>query len=141
MAQDTVKARKVAGSMVVTLTAKILEDVDIKEGDEMVMETLGREAVLVRKAGATSASSRRHALEVDVLEKSVAANLAKATFEQMYYGGGTADALPVVASELNLAKARLALAEKRLQLFDLTGERDLDKALALLEEPTTRHSL
>jgi antitoxin component of MazEF toxin-antitoxin module len=138
MVVDSVKARRVAQSLVVTLTAKILEQAHIEEGDEMVLETIAEGAVLVRKADSPGSSTRRILLELDLLEKQKLHAQRRSDLLRMRYeyandsGGWDGDLLEWQSADVDLAAVDASLAKKRLELYDLTGEADFSKALEIL---------
>ena len=47
--REIVNVRKVGGSVVVTLPSSILSEVDIKEGDRVMLETVGKDQINVKR--------------------------------------------------------------------------------------------
>ncbi len=68
MARELVKVRKVAGSIVVTLTQNILSEVEIAEGDRVLVEALSPRRIVLTKERKTMPNSRRVELELELLQ-------------------------------------------------------------------------
>ena len=130
MAREILKVRKVGGTLVVTLTQAVLEDVPLQEGDRVLIEAAPPRRIIISKEesnmSATVTSTRRIELEMAVLEAKVgsfgsqmSASVAK------YNQGGSMDSDDLDAwlkhLEAERDKAAVELAQKRLELFDLQG--------------------
>jgi antitoxin component of MazEF toxin-antitoxin module len=68
MAREIVKVRRVAGSMVVTLPQPILDEVQIAEGDKVLLESFPPDRIFIIKEHKKMPSTRRAELELEVLE-------------------------------------------------------------------------
>ena len=126
MARDILKVRKVGGTLVVTLTQGVLEQVPFAEGDRILIEALPPKRILISKEETTVPNTRRIELELQVLEAK------RESFEsQMHYevadynlGGSTdGDTLEAQLKYLTAERDKVAvtIAEKKLELFELQG--------------------
>ncbi len=64
MAREFVKVRRVAGSVVVTLTQDVLAEVHVKEGDKVLVESLPPRRIILTKEQKKMPNSRRVELEL-----------------------------------------------------------------------------
>jgi hypothetical protein len=126
MVRDMAKLRNVSGTLVVTLTQAILNAVELKEGDRLVLEAVPPRRVIITKEVEPVANSKRVELEIQILEAKRAA-LAKG-FTYLVEDNKLSCALDngILTAELALverdqADLDIQLAEKRLELFDLQG--------------------
>jgi len=129
MARDILKVRKVGGTLVVTLTQGVLEQVPLDEGDRVLIEALPPRRILISKEApnmANGQSTRRLELEIEILEAkrdSFDSQVSAAVAE--YNIGGTidSDVLDSHVKSLNAERDKVAveLAEKKLEIFDLQG--------------------
>ncbi len=132
MVRDTVKARKVGDSVVITLTKPILDAVEISEGDSLVLETTTSGRVIARKEGRLVTASERMELELELVEKKRAALDAETECILSQYNNSMPIAHPwvndssvmeIVMSDMRWQKSKLdiEIIEKRLELFEAGG--------------------
>ena len=69
MIQATVKARRVAGSIVVTLPKHLLKSVGISEGDSLTLQTEGVGYISVRKEKDDMSKLKELKMELEILHK------------------------------------------------------------------------
>ena len=128
--REIVKVRTVAGSVVVSLPASILEPVGIKPGDRVLVEAAPPRRLIITKEGKTMTSTERLELEISLLEKKKQAIDSNRKYKLEQYNenffteeGMSADVFPLVMRELNRDEDQLdvEIAEKKLALYDLQG--------------------
>jgi len=64
MAREIVKVRRVAGSIVVTIPQPVLDDVQIAEGDKVLLESFPPDRIFIVKEHEKMPSARRAELEL-----------------------------------------------------------------------------
>jgi antitoxin component of MazEF toxin-antitoxin module len=142
--RENVKVRLVAGSVVVSLPASVLEPVGIKPGDRVLVEAAPPRRLIITKEGKTMTSTERLELEIDLLEKKMQAIDSDQAYKLEQYNssffteeGMSTDAFPLVMGELNRDRDHLAveLAERRLALYDLQGGEVEGAAAPTASEP------
>lgn len=128
--REIVKVRTVAGSVVVSLPASILEPVGIKPGDRVLVEAAPPRRLIITKEGKTMTSTERLELEINLLERKRQAVESNQAYKLEQYNssffteeGMSDDVFPLVMKELNRDRDQLdvEIAEKRLALYDLQG--------------------
>ena len=121
------KVRKVGGTLVVTLTQGVLEEVPLAEGDRILIEALPPRRILISKEVPNVPSTRRIELELQILEAKRESFESQMTYAVADYNlsGSAADSdcldgqLKYLTSERD--KIAVTIAEKRLELFELQG--------------------
>ena len=118
--------RKVGGTLVVTLTQGVLEQVPLAEGDRIFIEALPPKRILISKEEKTVPNTRRVELELQVLNaktESFSSQTSHAVAEYKNHGGIESDDLEVMVKywEAERDKVAVAIAEKNLELFELQG--------------------
>ncbi len=132
MVRDTVKARKVGDSVVITLTKPILDAVEISEGDSLVLETTTSGRVIARKEGPLMAASERMELELELVEKKRAALDAEMSYIVVQHNNSMPSDHPWVEDDSIMegvmhemqwqrSKLDIEIVEKRLELLDSGG--------------------
>lgn len=119
--------RKVGGTLVVTLTQGVLEEVPLAEGDRVLIEALPPRRILISKEVPDVPSTRRIELELQILEakrESFESQMAYAVADYNLNGSqGDSEyldgSLKYLTSERD--KIAVAIAEKKLELFELQG--------------------
>ena len=116
--------------MVVTLSHPILADSDLGEGDQLLLETDGKSRVIITKEAAMEQiSTKRLELEIEILERKRDVTSARVEERIKEWSGnytpqGFDDSLmgwEMAKRKLEIAEFDAGIAEKRLQIFDLTG--------------------
>ena len=127
MARDILKVRKVGGTLVVTLTQGVLEQVPLIEGDRVLIEALPPRRILISKEATNMPSTRRLELEIGVLEAKresfnlqISAEIAAFKINDMGAGSEWLDS-QIKTIEADRGKVEVSLAEKKLEMFDLQG--------------------
>ena len=130
--REIVKVRKVAGSVVVSLPASVLEPVGIKAGDRVVVEAAPPQRLILTKEGRTMTSTERLEMEIDLLEKrkqAIESDLAYKGYQHnssmpCEKGMDDSSVAGLILYELSRDSDQLAvdIAEKKLALYDLQGE-------------------
>ena len=125
MARDILKVRKVGGTLVVTLAQGVLEEVQLVEGDRVLIEALPPKRILISKEVSSVSSTRGVELELQILEAkrdSFGSQMDEAVSEYQL-NGNDSDALDAWLKHLKSErdKVRVAIAEKSLELFELQG--------------------
>lgn len=128
MARDMTKLRSVGGTLVVTFTQAILNAVDMKDGDRLLLEAMPPHRVMITKEVETMPSSRRVELELQVLERKRHALDKQADFvvDQNNLnmpcepGMDEPSIVQLTLSHLNRDRANLdvEIAQKHLELFE-----------------------
>lgn len=131
MSRDILKIRRVAQSLVVTLPQAILAELDINEGDRVLVEAAPPRRIVLTKEEARMPSSQLIELELDILEKRMAAIESEVTYKvaqnnrsmPIEEGMDDQDIVELTFRQLANDGNRLAvqIAEKRLELFSLQG--------------------
>src|SRR4051794_1483150 len=67
--RDVVKVRKVGETLVVTLTQAVLSDIDLAEGDRVVIEPVPPKRLIITKEEKAVVNTERTSLEIDILEQ------------------------------------------------------------------------
>src|SRR5580658_886725 len=127
MARDVLKVRKVGGTLVVTLTQGVLEEVPLSEGDRVLIEALPPRRILISKEAPNMPSTRRIELELQILEAKRESFESQMTYEVAEYNfsGSQGDSdhldgrIKYLTSQRD--KVAVAIAEKHLELFELQG--------------------
>jgi bifunctional DNA-binding transcriptional regulator/antitoxin component of YhaV-PrlF toxin-antitoxin module len=117
--------------MVVTIPQPVLDDVQIDEGDRVLLESFPPDRIFIIKEHKKMPSARRAELELEVLESRK--NLLESEMSYMVTqkntnvpcdpGMGDPDVVALRLQELQKSRDQVALeiAEKRLQIFELEG--------------------
>jgi len=127
-----VKARRVGDSVVITLTKAILEETRISNGDSLLLEALAEGRILIAKEEKVVSIPKKLQLELDVLKGrkgSIEAEMELAFHE---HNSSMPTAHPGIENDAimegsvrewtwELRKVELEIAQKQLQLFELTG--------------------
>jgi antitoxin component of MazEF toxin-antitoxin module len=126
VARDILKVRKVGGTLVVTLTQGVLEQVPLAEGDRVLIEALPPKRIFISKEEKTVPNTRRIELELQILEakrESFGSQISHAVAEYNNHGGIASDDLEVMVKywESERDKVAVTIAEKNLELFELQG--------------------
>ncbi len=135
--REIVKVRFVAGSVVVSLPASVLEPAGIKPGDRVIVEAAPPRRLIITKEGKTMTSTERLQLEIDLLEKrkqAIESDIrykAKQHNDDMPTEEGMDDESVALLVLTKLARDRdlldVEIAEKNLALYDLQGGSIEDK--------------
>lgn len=131
VAREILKVRKVGGTLVVTLTQAVLEQIPIAEGDRVLIEAVPPKRILISKEETVMPNTRRSELELQVLEARhealdteisyvIAQNNLNMPTEP---GMNDADIVELRLKQLQHERGKVAvnIAEKRLELFELQG--------------------
>ena len=131
MGRDIAKVRRVGQSLVVTLTQDILNEVDISEGERVLLEPVPPRRVIISKESENLPSTRRLELELAVLEKKKTALESESRFIVCQHnnsmpvepGMENSDIVELTLKELkrDLDRIDVEIAEKNLELFDAQG--------------------
>jgi hypothetical protein len=129
--RDIVKVRKVGETLVVTLTQTVLSEVDLAEGDRVVIEPVPPKRIIITKVGQAVINTQRASLEMDILEQKkhalesemkfvVAQNNLNLPVEPAM---GETDLVELRLKQLQWDRDKIdvQLAEKRLEMFELQG--------------------
>lgn len=129
--RDIVKVRKVGETLVVTLTHAVLSEVDLAEGDRVLVGPLPPKRIIITKEGKAVANTQRARLEMDVLEQKKRALESEIEFivaqknlnVQVDPAAGEVDKAEPRLKQLQWERDKLdlQLAEKRLEMFELQG--------------------
>jgi antitoxin component of MazEF toxin-antitoxin module len=129
--RDIVKVRKVGETLVVTLTQAVLSEVDLTEGDRVVIEPVPPRRIIITKEGKAVINTQRASLEMDVLEQKKHALesemkfvVAQSTLNvPMEPAMGERDLVELRLKQLKWDRDKIdvQLAEKRLEVFELQG--------------------
>lgn len=112
--------------MVVTLTQGLIEEVPLAEGDRVILESLPPKRILISKEEKNVPNTRRVELELDVLNaqrESFGSQISHAVARHNNHSEIDDDDLEVMIKywKSERDKVDVAIAEKKLQLFDLQG--------------------
>jgi antitoxin component of MazEF toxin-antitoxin module len=131
MVRDIVKLRKVAGSMVISVPQSILSEMQILEGDRVLIEALSPNRLVITKEMQTMPSAQRAELELAVLEaRKSALELDSGSKVWQHNNGmeldlrltdGDVFALTMMERNRELADLDVEIAKKRLEIFELQG--------------------
>ncbi len=131
MARDILKVRKVGGTLVVTLTQSILEQISLAEGDRVLIEALPPKRILISKEEPVMPNARRTELEIAALEARKQALDSDLTYKAYQHNHSMPceedmrDQDVAMLTMYNLEHQRDSLAaeiaQKRLELFELQG--------------------
>ena len=129
MAREFVKVRRVAGSIVVTLTQDVLAEVHIKEGDKVLVESLPPRRIILTKEQKKMPNSRRVELELGLLKSRKAALESELTYAiaqnnlNMPCDPGMDDAgiveLRIRKLEYDRDQFAVEIAQKELEMFEV----------------------
>jgi len=129
--RDIVKVRKVGKTLVVTLTQAVLSEVDLVEGDRVVIEPVPPKRIIITKEGKAVINTQRANLEMDILEQKKHALESEMEFvvaqENLNIpiepAMGESDLVELRLKQLvwDRDKIDVQLAEKRLEMFELQG--------------------
>lgn len=126
-----VEVRRVGGTLVVTLTQSVLEDVQLAEGDRVLIEALPPKRILISREEKMMTNTRRLELEIAALEAKQKA--IESDIEYKHYQrqqgmpcdvGMDDDSIAGLAlHQLRHERDQIAanVAQKRLELFELQG--------------------
>ena len=131
MVREQVKARQVGGSLVITLTKPVAEEVGIQEGDSLIMETIN-ERIIVRKETTPVTPLQKAELELEILEKRNSAFALEMELAVHEHNESMPSAHPGIEDALimkgamaewswQIAKLDLAIAQKKLEIFEMGG--------------------
>jgi hypothetical protein len=117
----------VGGTLVVTLTQGVLAEVQLEEGDRVLVEALPPSRILISEEAPNMPSTRRTELQLQILEAKRKSLESQTTYEVAEYNlsGSEGDSeyldgrVKYLQSEKD--KVALAIAEKNLELFELQG--------------------
>ena len=120
------KVRKVGGTLVVTLTQGVLEQVTLSEGDRILIEALPPRRILISKEIVNMPSTRRIELELQILEAKRVSFESQISSEVAEYAVGShndSDGLDAWVKGIRAQRDAVcvAIAEKNLELFELQG--------------------
>jgi antitoxin component of MazEF toxin-antitoxin module len=131
MAREILKVRKVGGTLVVTLTQNILEQVKLVEGDRILIEAVAPGRVLISKEEAVVPNTRRTELEIEAMEARIKAIDSDIAYKHYQNLSGMAcdpgmedDSIARLAvHQLTAQRDQIAadMAQKRFELFELQG--------------------
>ena len=127
-----VKARRVGDSVVITLAKAILEETGITDGDSLLLEALAEGRILIAKEEKVVSIPKKLELELEVLKgrkNTIQAEMELAVHE---HNSSMPTAHPGIENDAimegsirewtwELRKVELDIAQKQLQLFELTG--------------------
>ena len=130
--RDRVKVRKVGGSLIITLTKSVAEEMDVSEGDSLMMETLNNQRIMLIKEADDMPATQTVELELEVLERRKAAIEAETALAIHEYSNSMPTVHPYIGDETimestmrqwrwEIAKLDTSIAKKRLQLFEIGG--------------------
>jgi antitoxin component of MazEF toxin-antitoxin module len=131
MAREILKVRRVGGTLVVTLTQAVLEQVKVEEGDRVLVEALPPKRILISKEEPVVQGTRRVELELEALEAKQKAVESDLAYKHYQHTSGMPcevgldnDSIAELAfHQLRTERDRLGakIARKRLELFNLQG--------------------
>lgn len=131
VARGIVKVRRAGGAVVVSIPQDVLQQLDLAEGDRVLVEALPPHRLLLTKETEQMPNTQRTELELAVLESRQAA-LARDLESKMFQHNNSMEldpgltddgAFELAMLEGNKTRAQfdVEIAEKRLQLFNLKG--------------------
>jgi len=125
------RIRKVCGTLVVTLTQSVLEDVQLAEGDRVLIEALPPKRILISREEKMMTNTRRLELEIAALEakqKAIESDIEYKHYQRQQRMpcdvGMDDDSIAGLAlHQLRHERDQIAanVAQKRLELFELQG--------------------
>jgi antitoxin component of MazEF toxin-antitoxin module len=131
MGRDIVKVRKVGGTLVVTLTQAVLEQIGFSEGDRVLVEAVPPRRIIISKEESKMPNTRRIELEIQALEakqKAIESDIEYKIFQDnksmpVDEGMNDPSVAELILHGLNHERDTVAasIAEKRLELFELQG--------------------
>jgi len=131
MAREILKVRKVGGTLVVTLTQSVLEQIKLEEGDRVLIEALPPKRVVISKEETVVPNTRRIELEIEALEAKRTAIQSDLDYKHYQHKSGMPcdpgmddDSIAGLAlHDLRHQRDHVAavIAQKRLELFELQG--------------------
>jgi len=126
-----VKVRKVGGTLVVTLTQAVLEQIGFSEGDRVLVEAVPPRRIIISKEESKMPNTRRIELEIQALEakqKAIESDIEYKIFQDnksmpVDEGMNDPSVAELILHGLNHERDTVAasIAEKRLELFELQG--------------------
>lgn len=129
--REIVKARTVAGSVVISLPQTILEPIGLKAGDRVVVEAAPPRRLIITKEGATMTSTERLQLEIGLLEKKKRALESDLSYKVEQYnrnmpcdeGMSDNDVALLIFKQIARDRDQLdvEIAEKQIDLYDIQG--------------------
>jgi hypothetical protein len=131
MARDIVKLRKVAGSIVISIPQSALSDMQILEGDRVLIESLSGTRLLITKEMKDMPNAQKAELELAILEARKSA--LRSGGESLCFQHNKSmeldlrlsdeDVFELEMLERNRERAELdvEIAQKRLEIFELQG--------------------
>jgi antitoxin component of MazEF toxin-antitoxin module len=129
--REIVKVRTVAGSVVVSLPASVLEPVGIKPGDRVIVEAAPPRRLILTKEGEIMTSTQRLEFEIDLLERKKRAIESDIRYKARQHNDsmpteeGMEDSsvamLVLTGLERDRDRLDVEIAEKKLELYDLQG--------------------
>ena len=132
MIRDTVKARQVGESLVITLTKPLAEEAGVTKGDILLLEALNDGRILVRKETIPMNPTQSLELELSILEKRRQALQKERDYILWQYNNNTpSHHAGIEYPELmegtmqcnawEISKLDVKIAEKRLEIFMADG--------------------
>ncbi len=129
--REIIKVRRVGGTLVVTLTQGILEQVSMSEGDRVLIEALPPKRILVSKEEPKMTNTKRLELEIESLEAQRKVVESDIEYKVRQHNTGMAcepgidddSIMSLAMGQLALDRDKLSaeIAKRRLELFDLQG--------------------
>ncbi len=127
-----VKARRVGDSVVITLAKAIMEETGISDGDSLLLEALAEGRILIAKEENVVSIPKKLELELEVLKGrkyTIQTEMELAVHE---HNSGMPTAHPGIENDAIMEgsirewtwesrKVELEIAQKQLQLYELTG--------------------
>jgi antitoxin component of MazEF toxin-antitoxin module len=131
VAREILKVRKVGGTLVVTLTQAVVEQISLGEGDRVLIEALPPKRILISKEEPVMPSIRRVELELGVLQARYDALDSESDYVITQNnlsmpcepGMSDPDIVMLRLKQLTTERDKIAIdiAQKRLELFELQG--------------------
>jgi antitoxin component of MazEF toxin-antitoxin module len=131
VARDIVKLRRVAGSMVISIPHSILSEIQISEGDRVLIEASSPHRLVITKEMDHMPIAQRAELELAVLEARKAALGLDSESKVWQHNNsmeldlrltdGDVFTLTMMERNRELAEIDVEIAKKRLEIFELQG--------------------
>lgn len=131
MGRDIVKVRKVGQTLVVTLTQDTLNEVQLKEGDRVLLEPVPPRRIIISREEKDMPMTRRTELELELLMNKKAAVMSEMEFLvsqhnlSMPVEAGAEDehVVELMLKQFKRDQDRLdvEISEKKLELFNAQG--------------------